>query len=188
MKRILIIFAVSLLGILGHNTVKGQFIRDNAFNLPMIGGEVAFIQNDTFPNLYIEDIQPIVKNWVDQNYPTAKYAKSEEGEDMLQATVYFKIDDQHIQAPLYYEGNLTFKWKDEVIQVLLDKLSYVPGQLNGKSKKKSKATDVTFTVKQQVRSGADKHYPHTWDSLNEYANKLFEDFDIYVTTTLENKL
>ena len=187
MKRIFILFAVSLIGILGLNTVKAQFIRDNAFNLPMIGGEVAFIQNDTFPNLYTEDIQPIVQSWLDKHYATAKYAKKQDGEDVLEANVQFKIDDQYIQAPLYYEGTLTIKWKDEVIQVLLDKLSFVPGQLNGKSKKKA-ATDVSFTVKEQVRSGADKHYPHTWDSLNEYAHNLFEDFHIYVSTVQANKL
>ena len=188
MKRIFILFAVSIMVVLGLNTVKAQFIRENAFNLPMVGGEVAFLQNDTFPNLFVEDVYPIVKTWIEQNFPTAKYAKTKQGEDLLEATIHFKIDDQHIQAPLYYEGNLTIKWKDEVIQILLNKLSYVPGQLNGKSKKKAGATDVSFTVKQQVRSGADKLYPHTWDSLNAYGDALLNDFHKYISTTLQTKL
>lgn len=176
MKRIFVFIAVTMMGIAVMPTANAQFIRENAFQLPLINGEVAFVQNDTIEALYADDFYPIVKAWVDQNYPDAKYSKDKNDDFQLEAVVHFKIDDQYIHAPLYYEGTLHLKWKDEVIQIKLDGLNYTPGRLNGKSNKRSGATNVSFKVKQQVLSGADKSYPHTWDSLNDYAAAMLDDF------------
>lgn len=188
MKRILVFFAVSLMGTVIMPSAKAQFIRDNAFNLPMVAGEVAFLQNDTATNLYAEDFYPIAKAWVIQNYPSAKFTIDKEEDKQLQAEVSFKIDDQYIQAPLYYLGTLNLKWKDQVIQVKLDHLSYTPGQPKGKSRKNAGAQQVSFQVKQQVRSGADKLYPHTWDSLNEYGIAFLQDFKHFIQTSAKDIL
>lgn len=188
MKRTFVLFVLILIGASSLHTVNGQFIRNNAFNLPMVAGEVAFLQNDTASALYSEDFYAIAKAWVEQNYPTAKFTESKNEDQQLQAEVHFKIDDQHIQAPLYYQGTLHIKWKDQVIQIKLDRLSYTPGQPKGKSRKNTGATQVSFQVKQQVRSGADKLYPHTWDSLNEYGVSLLQNFSHYIQTSAKNIL
>ena len=188
MKRILVLFAVALTGFLYPAAAHAQFIRDNAFHLPMIGGEVTFIQNDTVTGLASDQFLPIAKSWVQQNYPGAKFTKEAAKDNTLQASVSFKIDDQHIQAPLYYRGTLHIHWKDEVIQVKLDDLSYTPGHPKGKSKKNTGSTNVSFQVKQQVLAGTDQRYPHTWDSLQEYANALLQDFKKNLETTVRDQL
>jgi len=188
MKRILVFTAVSLISIITIPSANAQFIRDNAFHLPMVAGEVAFMQNDTATALYAEDFYPIAKAWIEQNYPTAKINKEKQDDSQLQAQIQFKIDDQHIQAPLYYQGTLTVKWKDQVIQVKLDKLAYTPGQPKGKSRKNTGTQEVSFQVRQQVRSGADKLYPHTWDSLNEYGAAMLKDFSDYIQKSAKDIL
>lgn len=188
MKRIIVLMAVSFISALLLPSANAQFIRDNAFNLPMVAGEVAFMQNDTASSLYAGDFYTIAKQWVEQNYPSAKFNKDDEENNLLQATIHFKIDDQHVQAPLYYQGTLNMKWKDQVIQIKLDQLSYTPGQPKGKSKKNAGATQVSFQVKQQVRSGADKLYPNTWNSLNDYGNALLRDFKQNLQSAAQNLL
>lgn len=188
MKRISVLFVLLLLGVGAIHPAKAQFIQDNAFHLPMVAGEVAFVQNDTAAALYVEDFNAIAKAWVNHNYPTAKITGQKSEDNQLQATIQFKIDDQHVQAPLYYQGTLHFKWKDQVIQIKLDQLSYTPGQPKGKSRKNAGTTQVSFQVKQQVRSGADKLYPHTWDALNDYGSALLQDFSRYIKNTSKNIL
>lgn len=189
MKRIIVFFAVSLSLLMATATAHAQFIRENAFRLPIIAGEVTFIQNDTASALYADDFYPIAKTWITQNFPTAKFAhEKNQGDDQLETSISFKIDDQHRQAPLYYQGTLHLKWKDQVIQIKLDELSYTPGHPKGKSKKNAGVTNVSFQVKQQVLSGADKLYPHTWDSLNEYGAALLEDFSHYIQSSAKQIL
>ena len=186
MKRLSVFFVVLLFGWVKGSGVRAQFIHGNAYELPVIAGEVTFMQNDTAQALYADDFYPIAKAWISQNYPDARFEKDKKdksGNDQLVVTVRFKIDDQHLQAPLYYQGTLHLKWKDQVIQIKLDRLSYTTGQPKGKVKKNTGVTDVSFQVKQQVLSGADKLYPHTWDSLNEYGQAMLDDFSRYIQSS-----
>ena len=187
MKRLYVFFVVLFLSWGSISGAQAQFIHDNAYQLPVIAGAVTFMQNDTATALYADDFLPIVKTWIDQNYPGArmdnKGKKDKKGDDQLEAIIRFKIDDQHIQAPLYYQGTLHLKWKDQVIQIKLDGLTYTTGQPKGKARKSSGVTDVSFQVKQQVRSGADKLYPHTWDSLNDYGQAMLRDFSRFIQST-----
>lgn len=187
MKRLSVFFVVLFFGWGAISNTQAQFIQENAYQLPIIAGEVTFIQNDTATALYADDFYPIAKAWVSQNYPETKFAKDgqkdQKADDQLEVRIHFKIDDQHMQAPLYYQGTLHLKWKDQIIQIKLDRLSYTTGQPKGKAAKSTGITDVSFQVKQQVRSGADKLYPHTWDSLNDYGQAMLHDFSAYIQTS-----
>jgi len=189
MKRIIVFFAVSLFLFPATATVHAQFIRENAFRLPMIAGEVSFLRNDTATALYADDFNALAKAWVTRNFPAAKVSnEKKQGSDQLEALVNFKIDDPYQQAPLYYQGTLHLKWKDQVIQIKLGELSYTPGHPKGKAKKNTGVTNVSFQVKQQVLSGADKLYPHAWDSLNAYGDALLDDFSKYIQSSAKNIL
>lgn len=162
---------------------NAQFIQDNHFQLPVVGNEVVFVQLDTAANVLQEDFSSISKSWLAQTFGVQKYVADDPDAGHLQATVHFKIDDQQIPEPLHYTALATIDYKDQVIRLTLHQLTYETGAGKGR-----KMVVVTDRVKDQVRSKADQVYPHIWDSLNEYGQRLLSNFNLYVTTAASQQL
>lgn len=189
MKRASILTGIFCLCSCFLTQIQAQFIRGNEFHLPVVANEIAFLQLDTAKTLNQEDFYTLTKQWLHQNYDVSKYKLDDPKKGHLTAEVHFKIDDQHIAEPLYYNALVTIDFKNEVIRFKLHQLNYEKGVPKGKAKSKTgNFVDVTAQVKDQVRAGTDKLYPHTWDSLNDYGQSLLGSFSQYINEGATNQL
>lgn len=187
MKCLFVLSGILMISTLSIFPAKAQFIRGNAFELPVVGGEIAFQQLDTAASFLQEDYYGLAKNWLEQTFQTRKYQLDDPEKGQLNAEVHFKIDDQQIPQPLYYTALISFDFKDQVIRLNLHQLTFDKSAAKGKSKRDNR-TDVTYQVKEQVRAGTDTMYPHTWDSLKNYGQGLLAEFRQYVAEASTQKL